>query len=320
MAINFAVQEKPSLLSALLLVIAGAMMTCVMLMSSQALGPLAVILNLALPLPIAYVGMRSGFCAALASLIIVFVVDVQLSTMNHGLFYVVQFGSASVVLPKLLRLGVGWFKSIGVCLALTSSIVFVCSWGYASLTDTTIPSIVSSYVSSEVDGARQVYQNAELAPEQMEELLAVLDTTAIFIQQAYVGLSIVSFAAVLIVTILLLSVVARGRYVISGGLFHDLHLPEWLIWFLIVSGFSLLIDFSVMQQIAINVLTVILPLYLLQGVAIMTFFFRKKAFSTLARVFGYVLILVINPLPLLVTAIGVFDMWFDFRKPRAKTT
>lgn len=308
------------MLSALLIVIVGAMVTCGMLVFSQALGPLAVILNLILPLPIAYVGMRSGFVAALTSLLIVFVVDVQLSTMNHGLFYLMQFGSASVVLPKLLRLGVGWFKSIVVCLVITSSVVFVFSWGYASRMDTTISSIVSSYISNEVAGARQIYQNAELAPEQVEELLSVLDTTAQFFNQAYVGLAIVSFAVVLAVTILLLSVVARGRYVISGGLFHDLRLPEWLIWFLIVSGFSLLIDFAIMQQIAMNVLTVLLPLYFLQGVAIMTFFFRKKAFSTLSRVFGYVLILVINPLPLLVTAIGVFDMWFDFRKPRAKTT
>lgn len=296
------------------------MLTCGLLMFSQALGPLAVIFNLALSLPIAYVGMRSGFLAALISLLFVFVVDVQLSSTHHGLFYVLQFGSASVVLPKLLRLGVGWFKSIGVCLLLTSSIVLIFSWGYASRMDTTIPSIVASYISSEVAGARQVYQDAGLAPEQLEELLAVLDTTAVFFQQAYVGLAVISFTVVLVVTLLLLSVVARGRYVISGGLFHDLHLPDWLIWFLIVSGFSLLIDFTSIQLIALNVLTVLLPLYFLQGIAIMTFFFRKKAFSTLSRVFGYVLILVINPLPLLVTAIGVFDMWFDFRKPRAKTT
>lgn len=320
MAINFAVQEKSSFTTTLLMVVVASIVTCGLLMFSQALGPLAVVLNLALSLPIAYVGMRSGFVAALIALLIVFVVDVQLSSMQHGLFYLLQFGSASVVLPKLLRLGVGWFKSIGVCLLLTSTIVFVFGWGYASRLETTVPSIVASYISNEVAGARQIYQDAGLAPEQLDELLAVLDTTAIFFQQAYVGLAVISFAVVLVVTLLLLSVVARGRYVISGGLFHDLHLPEWLIWFLIVSGFSLLLDFTVVQQIALNVLTVLLPLYFLQGIAIMTFFFRKKAFSTLSRVFGYVLILVINPLPLLVTAMGVFDMWFDFRKPRAKTT
>jgi hypothetical protein len=25
-------------------------------------------------------------------------------------------------------------------------------------------------------------------------------------------------------------------------------------------------------------------------------------------------------LPLMVTALGIFDLWFDFRKPRVKTT
>ena len=103
-------------------------------------------------------------------------------------------------------------------------------------------------------------------------------------------------------------------------MFHHLKLSEYLVWVLIAAGFSLLIKQPVVQQLALNCLTVILPLYFLQGIAIITFFFRKKAFSTLSRVFGYLLILVVNPLPLLVTAMGVFDMWFDFRKPRVKTT
>lgn len=313
-------QEKTNFSATLIMVVVSAIVTCGLLLFSQALGPLAVVLNLVLALPVAYVGMRAGFVAALVSFLIVVVVDIQLSSLNHGLFYLLQFGSASIVLPKLLRLGVGWFRAIGVCLAITSTIVFIAGWGYATQMETSISSVVASYVSSEVAGARDVYQQADLPPEQLQELLAVLDTTAVFFQQAYVGLAVISFAVVLAVTLLLLSAVSQGRYVISGGLFHDLRLPEWLIWFLIVSGFSLLVQLPMVQLIALNILTVLLPLYFLQGVAIMTFFFTKKSFSTLSRVFGYVLILVINPLPLLVTAVGVFDMWFDFRKPRAKTT
>jgi uncharacterized protein YybS (DUF2232 family) len=71
---------------------------------------------------------------------------------------------------------------------------------------------------------------------------------------------------------------------------------------------------------ALNVLTVLLPLYFIQGIAIVAFYFRKKAFSFLARLFAYTIVLVINPLPLIVTALGIFDLWFDFRKPRVKTT
>lgn len=121
-------------------------------------------------------------------------------------------------------------------------------------------------------------------------------------------------------TVALLKVAPQRNYSVPGELFHHLKVPEHLIWLLIIAGFSLLLKQSLIQQVSLNILTVLLPLYFLQGIAIITFFFKKKAFSTLSRVFGYLLILVINPLPLLVTAIGVFDMWFDFRKPRVKTT
>jgi hypothetical protein len=49
-----------------------------------------------------------------------------------------------------------------------------------------------------------------------------------------------------------------------------------------------------------------------------TFFFWKKKFGPWFRALGYVLIVTINPLPLLVIGIGVFDLWIDFRKPRIK--
>jgi len=123
-----------------------------------------------------------------------------------------------------------------------------------------------------------------------------------------------------VVTVLLLRWCARGNYLIPGVLFHEFRLTEWLIWFLITAGFGLLVDTVLVQQVALNMLTLLLPLYFLQGVAIMSFFLRKKGFSTVSQVFAYVMVLVINPLPLVVTAIGVFDMWFDFRKPRVKTT
>jgi uncharacterized protein YybS (DUF2232 family) len=50
--------------------------------------------------------------------------------------------------------------------------------------------------------------------------------------------------------------------------------------------------------------------------AVIDCFFRRKAFSPVFRAIGYVLVTLVNPLPMLVTGIGVFDLWADFRKPR----
>jgi len=72
--------------------------------------------------------------------------------------------------------------------------------------------------------------------------------------------------------------------------------------------------------IALNILTIVLPIYFLHGLAIVSFFFRKKNLPPVFKVLGYVLIMVLNPLPLIVTGFGVFDLWADFRKPKIKET
>ena len=70
----------------------------------------------------------------------------------------------------------------------------------------------------------------------------------------------------------------------------------------------------------LNLLVVLLPIYLLQGLAVLDCIFRRKAWPPFLRGLCYLLAVVVNPLPMILTGIGVFDLWIDFRKPRVKTT
>ncbi|MDY0190132.1 MAG: DUF2232 domain-containing protein [Desulfuromonas sp.] len=320
MAINFAMQENSKGTSVLLLVIGSVAITCGLQLLFQILGPFGVLLNPLLAFPVAYVCMRSGITPALLALVAIGVVVWQQAGAVHSLFYLLQFGGASLLLPVLLRRGVGWFRAIIVCLLVTVVAITVASLSYSLKQSVTIPTMVNGYIDTEVGKAKLVYEQADLSATQVKELLEVLDSTALFFKQAYVGLSAVAICFVLAATVALLCWFARGRYVVPGVLFHQLRMPDYLIWFLIVAGFSMLLKMTIVQQVSLNILTLLLPLYFLQGVAILSFFLRKKSFSTVSQAFAYMVVLVINPLPVVVTAIGVFDMWFDFRKPRVKTT
>ncbi len=317
---NFAGQGNPKGVTTLLLVLVSVGVTCGLQLSFQLLGPFGVLLNPFLAFPVAYVCMRAGITPALLALLLVVTVVGQQAGMVPVLSYLLQFGGASLLLPVLLRQGVGWFRAGMVCLVLTVVTLAVAAGGYSLKQHTTITSMVDSYIDTEVGKAKLAYEQTDLPTTQVRELLTVLDSTALFFKQAYVGLASVAVGVVLAATVVLLSWSARGRYVIPGVVFHQLRLPDLLIWFLIVAGFSLLFNIAIVRQVSLNILTLLLPLYFLQGVAILSFFLRKKGFSTVSHVFVYVLVLVINPLPVVVTAIGVFDMWFDFRKPRVKTT
>jgi len=189
LAINFAVQENPKGVSMLLLVLGSVGLTCGLQLLFQVLGPFGVLLNPLLAFPVAYVCMRAGVTPALlALLLVVAVVRLQTSTI-HALFYLLQFGAASLVLPVLLRRGTDWFRAVTVCLVLTVSVIGIAAVGFTVKNQTTIDSIVDSYVDGEVAKAKVVYEQADLPADQVRELLAVLDSTALFFKQSYVGLS-----------------------------------------------------------------------------------------------------------------------------------
>ena len=114
----------------------------------------------------------------------------------------------------------------------------------------------------------------------------------------------------------LLSLLARGRYTVPGRAFPEWKSPEWLVWILITAGFLVAFVEGIAGTFALNLLVILLPVYFLQGLAVIDCFFRRKAFSPIIRTVGYLLVTLVNPLPMVVTGIGVFDLWADFRKPK----
>ncbi len=305
----------------IVLVSVAVLVTMGLLLVAQYLGPAGSFVNLLLAVPVAYVAMRAGMLAALLGLGICAVLQYFDGQPWSALIYVLQYTIPSLVLPLLLKRGYSLLRSWFICLLLASSGAMASALLFATRSGSSLSQLVASYVTAEVAKARQVYEQADVSKEQLQQLYEVLDKTALFLQQAYVGLAVLSFAAIIAVTIVFLRLLASERYYVPAIYFHELRVPDMVIWLLIAAGFGMLVDSPApVQTVSLNVLTVLLPLYFLQGVAILTFFFRKKGFPVVTRVLGYILILIINPLPLLVTAVGVFDLWFDFRKPRVKTT
>ncbi|MDD5524767.1 MAG: DUF2232 domain-containing protein, partial [Smithella sp.] len=63
-----------------------------------------------------------------------------------------------------------------------------------------------------------------------------------------------------------------------------------------------------------NIFLVTSFIYLLQGLAIVSFFFQKKNVPFFFRYLFYFLIAVQQILMIPIVAIGLFDIWIDFRK------
>jgi hypothetical protein len=90
--------------------------------------------------------------------------------------------------------------------------------------------------------------------------------------------------------------------------------PDFIIWIFITSGALLFIPQKDINFLTLNIFLVVCFIYLLQGLAIVSFFFQSKNVPAFFRYFFYFLIAVQQILVIPMIAIGLFDIWVDFRK------
>jgi uncharacterized protein YybS (DUF2232 family) len=96
--------------------------------------------------------------------------------------------------------------------------------------------------------------------------------------------------------------------------------PEHLVWGVIASGFVLFLPAApALKTVSLNVLVVLGTVYLLQGMAVLGFYFDRWKVPRFLRALLYGLVLLQQIATLLAIFMGLFDMWFDFRRLSQKS-
>ena len=298
----------------------GTVLTLMLQIGAGALGSVGALLNFLIPLPAAYAHMRAG--SVIGGIIVVASTGVLagIGEVEAAVGYVLQFGFASFLLPFFLRRSWSWDRVVAMTTLCVLGLGGLALGGYTLSQGTPVRQLVQNYVQKEVTQALNIYQQSNVTPEQKEDLDRFGQHLTDYLVSAYPALALTVTWIMLLFTVYLLSVLSAGNYAISGPPFYLWHVHPLLVWGLIGGGFGLVFFDGPLEVIALNLLTVVLPIYFLNGLAIVSYFFRKKNISPAFRALGFLLIVVLNPLPLIVTGFGVFDLWADFRKPKIKET
>lgn len=90
--------------------------------------------------------------------------------------------------------------------------------------------------------------------------------------------------------------------------------PEALIWALIIAGFAMFLPPQRLTLVARNAFIVLLGCYFCQGLAIVSYFLERLRLPRGVRIAGYLLIAVQHIVAGIVLALGVFDLWGNFRR------
>lgn len=295
----------------------GATLLC--LLGVYWIGPIGAFMNLFTPVFAAYLSLRFGLRSGVVVVTVTSLLLLQLATAYTLIAYLGLFGVGSLVLPYLLTRQIPWDRAVLYTGAASALVTFVLLLATATTTGTTVQGLVDQAIQAEVSQAMQIYQDAGLTAEQLNDMQAVTDNMATFIANSFYGLYVAAVIAIQFLSLMVLQLLKKNDYRIKGIAFDRWRLPQGLIWLLIFAGFSLMVPLDPVVRIGYSLLVVLLPLYFMQGMAVVNSFMKRRSYPPLVKGLVYTLLLLLNPLPLVVTSVGVFDLWVDFRRPRQKT-
>ena len=176
--------------------------------------------------------------------------------------------------------------------------------------------LIEKYFTQAVELNIKLYSQLPLKPE---ELKAIQDSKPTVIN-LFTGI----FPALCIITVLFtvwMNTLMGNRILFKTGIILpqlsalcEWRAPGWLVWFFIAGGALSLLAQTNIRLWGLNVFLVVSAIYLLQGLAIVSFFFQYKNIPFFFRWLGYFLIAIQQILMIAIAAIGLFDIWVDFRK------
>jgi uncharacterized protein YybS (DUF2232 family) len=96
--------------------------------------------------------------------------------------------------------------------------------------------------------------------------------------------------------------------------------PDHCVWGAIAAGALLVSRHERLEAVGLNLLLVLMPLYVIQGLAVFRHFFQRIGLPRLLQVVSFGLFAMQPLLLVAVSCIGLSDLWIDFRKIRQAPT
>ena len=276
-------------------------------------GPLFTLLT---PLPFLYYSTKLGLHdgVKLTALTVLFIALVaKLSGTPQLIHICIELGALGLILSVLFKRNLG----IGQTILSATMFMVLLNLGYlffVSLSKGIGPfEMLLGYLHGHLEASIRAYEEMGMSKENILEIetygKAIIDRVFPSLMVVGIGFSV------------WLNVVMAKPFFRRGNLRYPEFVPmdrwqtpEVMIWGVIGSGFALFFFSGVIKSFAANVLIVLMPIYLFQGVSIILFFLNKYRLPNWVKVGVYFLIIIQQLFLILLALAGLFDQWIDFRK------
>lgn len=305
--------DKGSLLDLL----KGSVATLALFLASVMLPLVGMIAGLFAQFPAIYYTLKRGRLTGAAIVAVSAAVLTLTAEPSVILLYLLQCAVLSLALPVFLAAGKGGGRSIAYAVAINLVVILLVAAAYGAVQGVNLHAQVLKGIQSSIIQTATLYEKAGVKGEDLATLREAMKQTGELIGRIYPALVVVTLAVIAGMNLLLLGkVAARLPAPPALGDFRQFRNPEQLVWVLIAAGFAMLVPNRLATTVALNILVVTVSLYFIQGMAIIAHFFTRFAVPRFLRVIFYVLLALQPYLAVVVAALGIFDIWGDFRTPK----
>jgi len=277
-----------------------------------ALGPsfgFLFLLTMLAPFPLILVRLRHGLLSGLLSALMAASLVGGFFAGWAGLMFFTMFAVPGLLIGDGLARGRGLLRGCGwafAALAVQIAALLLASGAEIAQALTPLAEFRSARVAElKAQGApSEVVEDFDEQAERVYDVMKVVYPGALFI----VGALLVLANAVQLRAYL----VRRDPGWLDGGEFEGIRWPLGFSLVFVLGGAAVALPAS--RSFGYNVVLVVLFFYLLQGLAVVTYYARRLAGPPLLRL-GLTFLVLLNPwAPQILALVGLFDTWADFRK------
>ena len=279
--------------------------------------PAGIFSGLLAPFPAAYFRFRHGRGTGIIIILGATAGMTAYFGLSAGTFYLVQCGLIALMLPELLLRGFSAARSIAWTTAASVVLLAVAVVFFSVTSGQDVHQMAVAEIQKSVAQAVDIYEKTGVKGDELVVLKQTMSSAAELVIRMYPTLIIITLIAMVGCNLALLRRFTAGMgFSLNINEFSAYRNPDILVWGLIAAGFSLLADNTVITTPAINVLAIFAVLYFLQGLAVLFTVISRQSIAGVLRAGLYIMLLLQPYLAALVAAIGIFDLWGDFRTPR----
>jgi uncharacterized protein YybS (DUF2232 family) len=295
----------------------GMVGSFIMFAAYLAVPPVGMLTGIFAPFPAAYTRVMYGRLPAVIVTLGAAAAVSLLFGVFAGTLYLGMCSITGFVMPELLVRGISGSRSLFVTTAINMAVLTGAVFLYSISSGVDLQHLLSAEITNSLKQATEMYKKGGVQGEDLELVKQTMTTVAALLHRLYPALITIMFIVISICNLALLKkTTAASTQSLAIDEFNSFKNPDLMVWVVITTGFALLLPGQLVTASAQNILLVVAVLYFFQGLAVVKTVIERQALAGILRIGLYIMLIFQPYLATFVAAIGLCDLWVDFRTPK----